>query len=130
MNRYGLKIKDVGLDFPDKASRDKALLIFTNCNVVRVNPGSGVVYSDCASNEFSVYDRNDSEVLMRCKLCEGIFTSETCTQRSIPAITWDRRLSTKDIGKVVTECVCDGCAAALNKQAEQEKARRTLNVSE
>ncbi len=129
MKKYGLQIGKLGLEFSDKASRDKALLTFTNCSVVGVNTGEGVVYEDNGDGSaFSVYERETKESMHRCGICKGVFSHETCSSRAIPEMDYSGGLRLPDAinGDTQEKCVCDACEAKLKQKLELAKAEKVL----
>ena len=124
MQKYGLKIGKVGLEFTDKASRDKALTIMTNCATVAINDSDGIVYGKEGDLAFGVYDRDNKEVLVKCQVCDGIFSNITCSKREVPGTNWKGEIQ---IGETDHKYICDGCEAVLIKKLEVAKAKQVLN---
>ena len=82
MKRYGLKIGDVGIEFPSREEREKALKAFTLGCDVKICV-SGVKYRD-GSGTFSVYERLSEEILVTCNGCKGVFGADVCPMRGYP----------------------------------------------
>ena len=123
MQKYGLRIGDVGVEFPSIEDRNKALSAFTKGTDVKIHI-SGIKFTDGEGN-FSVYDRDTKEVLTICTECKGTFLQETCSKREFPykysySSSWD----------TMDEFICDACFAKLLKAKEKADAQKVLDAEE
>jgi len=121
MKKYGLRIGTVGVEFSRIEDRDKAMMSFTRGGVVKINTSSGIRYAD-SENAFSVYDRESNEVLANCHVCEGVFSTETCSKRDYPKYeSYSKKWSVETY-----YFICDGCLAQANRAKEIADARTRL----
>jgi len=122
MKKYGLKIGDIGIEFPSVEDRQKALNFFTKGTDVKISP-RGVRYSD-GEGSFSVYDRDTKEVITTCEVCVGTFLIETCSRREYPdKYSYNEKYHTAD------GFICDACFAKKNKDKELFEARQKLEAA-
>jgi len=128
MRKYGFRIGVIGLEFPSLQDRDKAIQTFTHCSVILISDNAGPRYAVDSNGSFSVYDRDTNEQTMNCSGCKCQFTSETCTQRSVPKRDWQGKFQEGDIKE--WSYLCDGCFAKLMKEYEIYKAEKVLNHRE
>ena len=126
MNKYGLRIGDTGIEFGDRETREKALLAFTRGSCVKISDCAGQRYKD-HSGAFSTYERNTEEQTMNCSKCSGTFSSETCTQRSVPETDWNGKFRGND--RMETKFLCDACYTKLMKDFEVFKAKKVIESS-
>lgn len=112
MKKYGLRIGDIGVEFSDVVSRDKALKDFTQGSDVKIS-STGVRYTD-GEGTFSVYERDTKEVLVTCSECTTILSVESCGKREYykKDYSWAKELTAHD------NYICDACKVRL----EREKA--------
>ena len=123
MKRYGLRIGDVGIEFPSIEERDKALKCFTHGVDVRINT-FGLKYED-GDGSFSVYDRDSKEVITICCICKGSFGIETCNNKSYPyKNSWEKEFGEKE------GYICSACFASQIKAQEVFNAKKVLGNSE
>lgn len=102
MKKYGLRIGNLGLEFSSIDERDKAIKDFTHGSDVVIS-NSGIVYSD-GKGSFSVYDRDTKEITTVCDICKGLFSIETCNNRSYP-----RKYSYSNKYDMLEGFICDAC---------------------
>ena len=120
MKRYGLRIGDVGIEFPSREEREKALKAFTLGCDVKIHV-SGVKYRD-GSGTFSVYERLLEEILVICNECKGVFGVDVCPMREYPhKNSWEEKYDT------ATEHICDACFASAIKSKEVFDAKKLLD---
>jgi hypothetical protein len=117
---FGFKIGKVGLEFPSREDREKALVKFTRAATVKVNESSGIVYED-GDMPFGTYERDTKEVSTKCYVCNGIFTLDTCSQRQ-----YQNKPSYSNTYSKEENFICDGCFAAKEKEYEVHKAKELL----
>ena len=127
MKKYGLRIDATGLEFSSQQDREKALLKFTKCSCVEITDCAGARYSD-SKGAFSTYERETEEQTTNCEQCRGQFSSETCTQRTVPYRNYDNEFQDKD--KTDNKFLCDACNAKILKDFEIWKAKELLNTSD
>jgi hypothetical protein len=105
MKRYGLRIGNIGIEFPSRDERQKALLTFTTGTCSEICD-EGVRFKE-GKDTFSTYERDDKEVLANCYICKGVFGVETCGCRTYPhKNTWSKEYSTEE------HHICDACLAS------------------
>lgn len=120
MKRYGLRIGNVGIEFPSREEREKALQAFTRGSDVSIH-GEDVKYRDGAGT-FSVYERLSEETLVTCKECSGVFEFDVCPKREYPhKNSWEKVFGTE------TAHVCDACFASAIKLRDLFDAKALLN---
>lgn len=120
MKRYGLRIGDVGVEFPSREERETALKAFTRGSDVKIYV-SGVKYRDGAGT-FSVYERLSEEILVTCDECKGIFGIDVCPKRDYPhKHSWEKEYGT------ATKHACDACFASAIKSKEIFEAKKLIN---
>ncbi len=120
MKRYGLRIGDIGVEFPSREEREIALKAFTKGSDVKIHP-SGVKYRDGVGT-FSVYERLSEETLVTCNGCKGVFGVDVCPNREYPyKNSWETEYGT------VAEHVCDACFASAIKSKELFEAKKLIN---
>ena len=123
MQKYGLRIGDIGVEFPSTEDRQKALLAFTKGTDVKIH-SSGIKFTQ-GEGSFSVYDRDTKEVLTICNICSGNFLSETCTEREYPhKNSWEKGYGTE------TGFICDACFAKQVKAKELFDAQKLVSGAE
>ena len=122
MKLYGLQIGSTGVEFGDRQTREKALLIFTKGSCVSISTSSGVRFRS-NSGCFSTYERETNEQTMNCSKCEGSFSSEVCTKREVPATDWNDKF--KDEG-TDSKYLCDACYAKILADFELHKAKQVV----
>ena len=119
MKKYGLKIGDVGVEFVSQEEREKALMIFTKGVDVKINT-SGIRYSD-GDGSFSVYDRDTKEILVTCKICEGVFGIDSCGDREYPhKNAWEKEYT------IERGHICDACMARALQSKEVFEAHKVI----
>lgn len=119
MKRYGLRVGDVGVEFPSRDERQKAMIAFTTGTSVRISD-EGVRFRD-DKGTFATYERDDKEVLVNCGECKGVFGADAAPSREYP----DKPCySTKYYTK--TGNICDACFEAKRKAKELDDARATV----
>jgi len=124
MQKYGLRIGLVGIEFPSIEDRNKAIQYFTKGSDVTINLGSGIKYKNGEGN-FSVYDRNTKEVIVNCHECDGSFLVDTCNQRKYPY-----KYSYSDNWEERDEYICDACFSKQFKLKEIHDAKEILKGNE
>ena len=122
MKKYGLKIGDVGVEFPSREERQKALMIFTGGSTVKIQ-AAAIRYVN-HDGAFSTYERDDKEVLVTCNECNGVFSHDACPKR-----TYMRKPSWSDKFSEGTDYVCDGCMEAQRKAKEIFDAKAVIAKS-
>ena len=127
MNRYGLRIGNVGVEFPDRQTREKAMLAFCNGSCVTVSDSAGIRYRP-GKKTFSTYERDTNEQLMNCSKCDGVFSSEVCSERLVPEADWDGKF--KSGNKTERKTLCDGCMTKLLEDHKLWKARQIVEAAE
>ena len=125
MKIYGLQIGSTGVEFSDRETREKALLLFTKGSCVSISTCAGIKYRN-ERGAFSTYERNTEEQSVNCSKCEGVFSSEVCTQRSVPATNYSGIF--RDEG-YDTKFLCDACYAKIMKDFEVFKAKKVIESS-
>ena len=123
MKKYGLRIGQIGVEFGDQQTREKALLAFTKGSCVTISESSGRRYSD-SSGAFSTYERDTEEQTMNCSSCRGSFSSEVCTQREVPAKDYSDKFKGGD--EKQPAYLCDACHAKWQKDFELFKAQQLI----
>ena len=123
MQKYGLRIGDVGVEFPSIEDRNKAVQAFTKGTDVKIH-SNGIKFTDGEGN-FSVYDRDTKEILTVCAECEGTFLQDTCSKREFPY----KHSYSKD-WIVRDEFICDACLAKRIKSKEKADAQKVLDSEE
>jgi len=119
MQKYGIRIGDVGVEFPSVEDRQKALIAFTKGTDVKINE-KGIRFAN-GNGSFSVYDRDTKEVLTVCEICKGVFLSETCTDREYPQKnSWEKEYSTGN------GFICEACFAKRIKDKELCEAKKLV----
>jgi hypothetical protein len=121
MQKYGLRIGNIGLEFSDKQTRDKAIQVMTNCSAVSIST-SGIRYEQ-NDGCFSVYDRDNTEVQVNCYDCKGVFANTTCSSRSAPKKDWNGKYD----GSTENASLCDACLATREKQLKEWEAKKVLD---
>jgi len=111
MKRYGLRIGDVGVEFPSRDERQKAMIAFTTGTCTRISD-SGVRFVD-DKGTFATYERDDKEVLVNCTKCTGVFGVDSCPTREYQEKnSWEKEF------KAATGYICDACFEAQRKAKE------------
>lgn len=123
MKRYGLLIGQVGVEFPSLEECQKAVVTFTKGVDIQVS-NKGLRYTP-GNGSFSVYQREDKEVLTNCEVCKGIFTTEVCTYREYP----DKRSYSQEFF-LEKGYICDACFAKKIKDKELADAKALVNKAE
>lgn len=123
MKKYGLRIGNVGIEFPSIDDRQKALIAFTKGSDVKINI-NGIKYQNGEGN-FSLYDRDTAEVISICELCKGDFLLDTCSFRKYP-----KKSSWEDNFRDVDDYICDACLAEQIKAKEVFDAKKLLKDQE
>jgi len=127
---YGLRIGSVGVEFSDQQSREKAMLLFTKGSCVIVSSCEGARYSD-SDGAFSTYERETNEQTTNCSRCKGSFSSEVCTQRSVPYMNYSGHFVKESTERdFETKYLCDGCFAKINADFEVFKAKQVVASAE
>lgn len=119
MKKYGLRIGDIGIEFPSIDERQKALIDFTKGCDVKISD-SGIVYKD-GKGTFSVYERDTKEVIVVCCQCEGQFGIDSCPNREYPYKYYNSKDWSTSKGYI-----CDSCLAKKKKEKEVEEAKKVL----
>ena len=123
MQRYGLRIGNVGVEFPSIEDRNKALQAFTSGTDVIIN-SERIIYTPGEGN-FSVYDRDTKDVITKCVICEGSFLQATCSLREYPfKNSWEKDWNN------IENYICDACYAKQVKAEEIFKAKKLVENSE
>lgn len=123
MKKFGLRIGDIGIEFSDVQSRDKALMDFAKGSDVKISD-SGVRFTD-GKGSFSVYDRDTKETIVNCCQCQGVFDIQSCTNRTYPhKHSWEKEYTDKE------GFICDACLTKLTKDKEVFNAKKLLNQDE
>lgn len=119
MKRYGLRVGNVGVEFPSREERQKALIDFTNGTSVVIS-NSGIRYSD-GKDAFSTYERDDKEILVNCHECQGVFGIDACPSREYPKMeSWQNKYSN------ITNHICDACFEVARKAKELFDAKQVV----
>lgn len=119
MQKYGLRIGDVGVEFPSAEDRQKALQYFTKGTDVTIH-SVGIKFTE-GKGSFSVYDRDTKEILTICVKCEGTFLIETCNKRKFP----DQRYYSKEWSNE-DAFICDACYQKQLKLKELDDAKKIV----
>lgn len=123
MKKYGLRIGNIGIEFPSIDDRQKALLAFTKGTDVKIS-NSGIKFKDGEGN-FSVYDRDTRETLTICQICDGTFLIESCQHREYPyKNSWENTYNTAE------NYICDSCLAKQTKAKEVFEAKKLVEETE
>ncbi len=123
MKKYGLRIGNVGVEFPSIEERNKALNDFVKGTDVNISD-LGIRFKDGNGN-FSVYDRDTKEILSNCHVCEGIFGTDTCSERTYPnKESWSKTYSD------ATYFICDSCLAKKIKDKQIFDAKQLIKEDE
>jgi len=123
MIKYGIRIGNVGIEFPSIQDRDKAITTFTKGSDVVISD-NGVRYTEGKGN-FSVYDRDTSQVMTNCHICKGIFLLDTCKMREYPfKNSWSDKYTTE------TGYICDACLASQEKAKQIFDAKKLVASNE
>lgn len=123
MKRYGLRIGDVGVEFPSREERQKALVDFTGGACVKISD-SGIRFSD-GKDAFSTYERDDKEVLANCIKCQGVFGIDACPSREFPKKeSWNKDFRDQ------TGSICDACFEVQRKAKELFDAKKVVAKNE
>lgn len=123
MKKYGLRIGNIGVEFPSIEDRQKALNAFTKGTDVAIH-NRGIKFTD-GEGTFSVYDRDTKEVLTICEVCNGTFLQETCTERSYPKKdSWEKKYNDRN------GYICDACFSKKIKEKELFEAKQLISESE
>ena len=121
--RYGLRIGDIGVEFPSREERQKALLAFTAGVDVGIKD-RGHKYIPGTGN-FSVYERDSKEDVVICTVCKGDFLTESCTEREYPIkYSYSKNFTTD------TNYICDACYAKQMKAKELFDAKALVASQE
>lgn len=120
---YGLRIGDVGVEFSDRPTREKAILDFTKGCCVSITDYAGPRYGD-SKGCFSTYERNTEEQTINCSKCKGQFSSETCTERSVPHTDYSGKFGDDD--STENKYLCDACYAKIMQEYEVFKAKKVI----
>jgi hypothetical protein len=124
MKVYGMKIDSIGLEFSSIADREKALLTFTKGSTVKISTSSGIRYKDCEA-PFGCYERETKEIIANCAVCDGSFSTETCSRRTYPhKNSWEKEYQT------VENHICDACLVKKNKEKELFDAKKLIGETE
>ena len=119
MKKYGIRIGNIGVEFPSIEDRSKAINVFTKGTDVKISE-SGIRYSD-GKGSFSVYDRDTKEIITNCHMCQGVFLHETCPKRAYPyKNSWEKEFSQAE------DYICDACLASQEKAKKIFDAEQTL----
>lgn len=124
MNKYGLRIGNIGVEFSDQQTREKALILFSKGNCFEVLDCEGPRFKD-SKGAFSTYERENNEQLMNCSQCQGVFSSEACTKRNVPARDWNNVFQVEGTDN---KFLCDACNVKILKDFEVHKAKKALDV--
>lgn len=122
MKKFGLRIGQVGVEFPSAEDRQKAIINFTKGTDVTISE-SGIKYKDGIGN-FSVYDRDTKETITTCAVCRGEFSVETCSEREYP-----NKYSYSNEYHTDTGFVCDACFTKKVKDKEIFDAKKLVEES-
>ena len=122
MKVYGLRIDKTGVEFSDKESRDKAILCFTKGASVTISDMSGPRFKQ-SEGAFATYERETNEQSTNCSKCNGVFSSETCAQRTVPKKSWDGKFVEGETEEIY---LCDACYAKRTKEFEVHEAQQVL----
>ncbi len=123
MKRYSLRIGNVGVEFPSREERQKALIAFTGGTCVGISD-SGVRFID-GKDTFSTYERDDKEVLANCDECHGVFGVDACPSRQYPKKqTWNEKYEEKEAN------ICDACFESQRKAKELFDAKKVVAKNE
>lgn len=123
MKRYGLRIGNVGVEFPSRDERQKAMIAFTSGTCSQIS-NEGVRFQD-DKGTFSTYERDDKEVLVNCKVCKGVFGVDACSPREFP---FKSCYSTQFVSE--TGHICDACFEAQRKAKELDDAKKVVSAAE
>lgn len=123
MKRYGLRIGNIGVEFPSLEERSKALLDFTKGTDVDIRD-SGIKYKEGKGN-FSVYERETKETIVTCCECNGEFGIDSCKKREYP-----RKYSYSNEWSTNEGYICDACLAKQIKDKEIFDAKKLIEKEE
>ena len=127
MKLYGLKIGSIGLEFPSRDDRNKAMVTFASSQASKIQEYAGPRYSP-ADKSFGTYEREEGQQLINCSKCSGVFTPETCGERTVPSRT--NFPSGFDAEKMQDAWLCDGCYAQWMQDKKVWDAKQTIAASE
>lgn len=122
MKRYGLRVGDVGVEFPSRDERQKAMIAFTSGTCAKICD-EGVRFQD-DKGTFSTYERDDKEVLVNCKVCKGVFGVDACSPREFPFKPSYSTQFTNETGHI-----CDACFEAQRKAKELFDAKKVVDAA-
>ncbi len=126
MKLYGLQIGSTGVEFGDRQTREKAMLLFTKGSCVSVSTSSGIRFRNDRGC-FSTYERETDEQTMNCSKCEGSFSSEVCTQRAVPATDYSGKFRSEGTD---SKYLCDACHVKVMNDYEVHKAKQVVANAE
>ncbi len=118
MKVFGMRIKDVGLEFSSREEREKALITFTRASTVGISE-YGIKFDETQA-PFGTYERETKEVLVHCSSCRGEFEVGSCGKREYWALDYYKKEAKHE------DYICDGCLAAKNRDTEVRKAKAVL----
>jgi len=122
MKVFGMRIKEVGLEFSSREEREKALVTFTRASTVGISD-YGVMFTE-AQAPFGTYERETNEIRVHCAACRGVFPVENCGKREY----WELDYYKKEAKH--NDYICDGCLAAKDRATEVRKANAILGKEE
>jgi len=121
MKRYGLRIGDIGVEFSDRDTRQRALAAFTAGGAVKISSIGRRYTSDTGS--FSVYERDDSDIQVNCAVCNEVFNIESAANRKYPIhYSWRKDNEWEE----VENHICDADFAKKVKEKELADAKGVI----
>ena len=106
MKVYGFRIGSIGIEYADQQTREKAMLAFTNGHCTEIREYGGPRFED-GRGDFSVYERDNTDQIMNCHVCSGHFSSESCSQKSVPKKSYNGKFLTDQTEDIY---LCAACA--------------------
>jgi hypothetical protein len=122
MKRFGLKIGSIGVEFPSREEREKALTAFVKGTDVEIFE-TGVKYRD-GKGSFSVYERMTEETLVTCADCDGVIGIDSCPRGNFPhKDSWNGNYTTRE------RHLCDACSTFTQKAKKIFEAEQLIKNS-
>jgi hypothetical protein len=125
MIKYGLKIGTVGLEFSDQQTREKAMITFCKGSCVDITTYAGPRYKQ-GEGTFATYERNSEEELINCSKCEGVFSSQVCSRRTVPRTDYSGGFKSGNEEKYL----CDGCHTKIKEDYKVYQAKKIIEDKE
>jgi len=122
MRVFGMKIKDIGLEFSAREEREKALVTFIRASTVAISD-LGIRFNDIEA-PFGTYERETKEIQVHCTICRGVFDLGNCGMREYQELDYNEKEVRRD------NYICDGCLVAKDRATEVRKARAIIEGEE